>query len=76
MEESKDKARCQWVIYPNYTEEELKLVMADALKGNLPAKMNLILHNQGVMNEKMEALMGAELNRLMEQKDANNDSQV
>lgn len=56
-----DKPKCNFIIVPDFSEEDLKSREKDWVKkGNIPAAIELILHNQFIINTK--------LNRLLEKK--------
>ena len=47
------------VTFPNFSEEEVNKTMKNVgEKGNIPAYLDLIMHNQGVINEKLNTLLG------------------
>ncbi len=45
------------VIFPDLTEEEMEKVKADMVSGNIPAMVMIVMHNQAVLNEKLNKLI-------------------
>lgn len=48
-------------IVPAYSDEDIKVMVQDAMGGNIPAKLNLVLHNQKILNQKLDAVMQGQL---------------
>lgn len=45
------------VHFLDCTEDTLHEYEQQALQGNIPAKLNIVLHNQGVLNDKLNQLL-------------------
>lgn len=45
------------LVTPKLSEEEIDEITKYAEEGNIPAKLTLILHNQRLLNEKINTLL-------------------
>lgn len=45
------------LITPKLSEEEIVDITKSAEEGNISAKLTLVLHNQGLLNEKINTLL-------------------
>lgn len=45
--------KCMAVIFRDYSEKEIDEEILRAQDGNIQAKLNLIMHNQAILNEKL-----------------------
>ena len=57
--EKKDKKKVsdKMIIARNMSEEELNKTMKWAEKGNFPAKIEILMHNQRIINDKLNKLL-------------------
>ena len=51
------KSKFGCMIVPNFSEEDLEKKLDAAVKGNIPAMLELVLHNQFIINEKLNKLI-------------------
>jgi hypothetical protein len=47
----------EFVTTPIYSQEDLEKIVKSAESGNMADKLNLILHNQAVLNIKLNTLL-------------------
>ena len=52
-----DKPRNNRIYTPLYSDKEILFIADSALNGNIADKLNLILHNMRVINEKLNKMM-------------------
>ncbi len=45
------------LLVPEYTEDDIEKVHEAIKKGNIPAQMGLIMHNQRIINIKLNKLL-------------------
>jgi hypothetical protein len=65
VEEEKDElgeamaraVQSQRIVAPLFSEDMIKQVLADVEKGNLPSQLYLIMHNQSVLDRKLNTLL-------------------
>ena len=51
------KVKYPKVLSRNFNKKEAGILLKDLAKGNIPAYLNVILHNQLVLNDKLNKLL-------------------
>ena len=61
---SEETLRSSKFVAPDFDEEQMRKAIDDAIAGNISSKIDLVLHNQAILNSKLEVLLAAELTRM------------
>lgn len=57
MNKEKKKLKCGLFLSYDFTEEELNEQIKHMKEGNIPAKLNIVMHNQAVLLGKLEEII-------------------
>ena len=53
----KIKQKTNSVLVTNLSKKDVEEIIKDAKKGNIQAKLTIIIHNQAMINEKLNSLL-------------------
>lgn len=57
MIKRKKEPNFNFIVTPDFKEKEIKKVVKLAEKGNMNAKIDIVLHNQAVIHHRLKLLM-------------------